>query len=64
MEDNRARLEAAGLRVRRLEPLPVVELGGQRVAVSHMNFYLCNGAAIVLERWKSIPPKGDGRLPS
>jgi agmatine deiminase len=47
MEDNRARLETAGLRVRRLGPLPVVELGGQRVAVSHMNFYVCNGAVVV-----------------
>jgi agmatine deiminase len=47
MEDNRERLEAAGLRVRRLEPLPVVDVGGEPVAVSHMNFYLCNGAVIV-----------------
>src|SRR3954451_7739493 len=47
MEDNRERLEAAGLRVRRLEPLPSVELAGERIAVSHMNFYLCNGAVIV-----------------
>jgi agmatine deiminase len=47
MEDNRERLEAAGLRVRRLEPLPQLVLAGKPVAVSHMNFYLCNGAAIV-----------------
>jgi agmatine deiminase len=47
MEDNRARLEAAGLTVRRLDPLPHVELAGEPVAVSHMNFYLCNGGVVV-----------------
>jgi hypothetical protein len=44
---NRERLEAAGVRVRRLEPLPHVVLAGERIAVSHMNFYLCNDAVIV-----------------
>ena len=47
MEDNRARLEAAGLVVRTLDVLPHVEVGGERVVMSHMNFYLCNGAVIV-----------------
>lgn len=47
MEVNRERLEAAGLAVRRLEVLPFVEVGGEDVAVSHMNFYLANGAVIV-----------------
>jgi agmatine deiminase len=47
MEDNRERLEAAGLTVRRLDVLPFVELAGARVAVSHINHYLCNGAVIV-----------------
>ena len=47
MEDNRERLEAAGLIVRRLGPLPHVELAGEPVAVSHMNFYLCNGGVVV-----------------
>jgi agmatine deiminase len=47
MEDNRRRLEAAGLTVRRLQSLPEVEVEGLRVAVSHMNFYLCNGGVIV-----------------
>lgn len=47
MEDNRRRLEDADMAVRRLDPLPEVEVHGMRVAVSHMNFYLCNGAVIV-----------------
>jgi agmatine deiminase len=47
MEDNRERLEAAGLTVRRLEGLPEVEVEGMRIAVSYMNFYVCNGAVIV-----------------
>jgi agmatine deiminase len=47
MEDNRARLEAAGLTVRRLDVLPHVEVAGAPVAVSHMNFSLCNGGVVV-----------------
>jgi agmatine deiminase len=47
MEDNRARLEAAGLAVRTLGVLPHVEVQGERVVASHMNFYLANGAVIV-----------------
>ncbi|MDX6640502.1 MAG: agmatine deiminase, partial [Solirubrobacteraceae bacterium] len=47
MEDNRERLEAAGLTVHRLDPLPHVGLAGEQVAVSHMNFYLCNGGVVV-----------------
>jgi agmatine deiminase len=47
MEVNRERLEAAGLRVRRLEVLPFVDVADEAVAVSHMNFYLANGAVIV-----------------
>ena len=47
MEDNRERLEAAGIAVRRLPVLPFVEVAGEEIAVSHMNFYLANGAVIV-----------------
>ena len=47
MEENRRRLEAAGLKVRRLEGLPHAEVEGQRVVVSYMNFYVCNGGVIV-----------------
>jgi agmatine deiminase len=46
-EDNRARLHAAGIEVMELPYLPYAEVQGERVAVSYMNFYLCNGAAIV-----------------
>ena len=47
MEDNRERLEAAGLTVRRLGVLPFTEVAGERVALSHMNFYLANGVVVV-----------------
>jgi agmatine deiminase len=47
MEVNRERLEAAGLRVTRLDVLPFAEVAGEPVVVSHMNFYLCNGAVVV-----------------
>ena len=47
MEENARRLRAAGVTVRRLDVLPQVELGGEAVTVSHMNFYVCNGAVIV-----------------
>jgi agmatine deiminase len=47
MEENRERLEAAGIAVQRLDVLPFVEVAGEQVAMSHMNFYLANGAVIV-----------------
>jgi agmatine deiminase len=47
MADNRDRLVAAGLEVVDFPVLPSVEVAGETVAVSHLNFYLCNGAAIV-----------------
>lgn len=47
MEANRERLEAAGIAVRRLDVLPFVQVAGEQVAVSQMNFYLCNGGVIV-----------------
>ena len=47
MADNRSRLTAAGLDVVDFPILPTLEVGGERVAVGHLNFYLCNGAAIV-----------------
>jgi agmatine deiminase len=45
--ENRARLEAAGLEVVDFELLPRTARDGEPVAVPYMNFYLCNGAAIV-----------------
>ena len=47
MADNRTRLTAAGLDVVEFPILAAVEVAGEPVAVSHLNLYLCNGAAIV-----------------
>jgi agmatine deiminase len=47
MDENRARLVAAGLEVVDFPILASVEMGGEPVAVAQLNFYLCNGAAIV-----------------
>jgi agmatine deiminase len=47
MADNRSRLVAAGLEVVDFPILPALEIGGEDVAVSHLNFYLCNGGVIV-----------------
>jgi len=44
--ENRARLDAAGLDVIELPFLPYTEVAGENVAVSYLNFYLCNGAVI------------------
>jgi agmatine deiminase len=46
-EENRARLRSAGIDVLELPFLPYVEVGGETVAASYMNLYVCNGAAIV-----------------
>jgi agmatine deiminase len=46
MADNRSRLVAAGLEVVDFPILPALEIGGEDVAVSHLNFYLCNGGVI------------------
>ena len=45
--ENRRRAEAAGLEVLALDRLAYVEVGGERVAVSYLNLYVCNGAVIV-----------------
>jgi agmatine deiminase len=47
MADNRDRALAAGLEVIDFPILPSVEVAGEQVAVGHLNFYLCNGAAVV-----------------
>jgi agmatine deiminase len=46
-EDNRARLSVAGIEVVELPFLPYVEVAGEPVAASYMNFYICNDAVIV-----------------
>jgi agmatine deiminase len=46
MADNHSRLVAAGLDVVEFPILPIVEVAGEETAVSHMNFYLCNGGVV------------------
>jgi agmatine deiminase len=45
--ENARRLQEAGVDVIELPLLPYVEVAGERVAASYLNFYVCNGAAIV-----------------
>jgi agmatine deiminase len=45
--ENRARLRAAGIAVTEMPFLPYIEVAGETVAASYMNFYICNGAVIV-----------------
>jgi agmatine deiminase len=47
MAENRARAEAAGLRVTEMPVLPFAEIDGRQVACPHLNLYVCNGAVIV-----------------
>jgi agmatine deiminase len=47
MADNRERLQAAGLRIVDFPILPSVEVAGEEIAPSHLNFYLCNGGVVV-----------------
>ena len=46
-EENRARLSDAAFEVMELPFLPYSRVQGEHVAASYLNFYLCNGAAIV-----------------
>ena len=46
-EENRARLEAAGIDVLELPLLPYCEVAGERLACGYLNLYLCNRAVIV-----------------
>ena len=47
MADNRARAEAAGLRVTEMPVLPFAEIDGRQVACPHLNLYVCTDAVIV-----------------
>jgi agmatine deiminase len=47
MAENRARAEAAGIRVTDFPVLHRFERGGEAVALTYMNLYVCNGAVIV-----------------
>jgi agmatine deiminase len=46
-EENRSRLERAGIEVVPLAHLPYLEVAGERVAASYLNLYVCNGSVIV-----------------
>jgi agmatine deiminase len=46
-EENRARLEAAGIEVLEMPYLPYGRVAGEAVAVGYMNSYICNDAVIV-----------------
>lgn len=46
-EENRRRLEAAGVAVTPVPYLPYVEVNGEEVVASYLNLYVCNGAVIV-----------------
>jgi len=46
-EENRARLDAAGIAVTEMPHLPYVEVAGEVVAAGYLNFYVCNDALIV-----------------
>jgi agmatine deiminase len=46
-EENRTRLQAAGMDVRELPHLPYVEVAGETVAAGYLNLYVCNGAVVV-----------------
>jgi agmatine deiminase len=46
-EENRIRLEHAGIQVVQLPFLPYLTLEGEIVAASYLNFYICNGGVIV-----------------
>jgi agmatine deiminase len=47
MAENEARLRAAGIDVVAMPWLPRLEVAGEPIAASYMNYYLCNGAVIV-----------------
>lgn len=46
-EENRRRLEAAGVAVTPMPYLPYVEVAGEEVVAGYLNLYVCNGAVIV-----------------
>ena len=46
-EENLERLRGAGIEVFEFPFLAYAEVAGERVAVSYLNFYVCNGAVIV-----------------
>jgi agmatine deiminase len=47
VEENKRRLAAAGIEYSELDVLSYVTVEGEPIAATAMNFYLCNGAAVV-----------------
>jgi agmatine deiminase len=47
VEENKRRLEAAGLTWTAVETLPYAHIEGERVVAPALNFYLCNGGVVV-----------------
>jgi agmatine deiminase len=45
--ENVARLRSAAIEVTEMPWLPYVQVAGEAIAASYMNFYICNGAVIV-----------------
>ena len=45
--DNRDRLEAAGIAVVEVPTLPYADVGGERVPVPYVNWYVANGVVVV-----------------
>jgi agmatine deiminase len=45
-QENRRRLGDAGVEVTEVPWLPYVEVGGEQIAASYLNFYLCNGGVV------------------
>jgi agmatine deiminase len=46
-QENRARLQAAGISVTELPWLPYERVAGEEIAAGYLNFYICNRAVIV-----------------
>ena len=47
MAENARRARAAGLRVHEFPPLARIEVAGEPVGLSYLNFYVCNGGVVV-----------------
>jgi agmatine deiminase len=45
-EENRARLEAAGVSITEMPHLPYETVAGERIAAGYLNFYICNRGVI------------------
>ena len=60
--DNRGRLQEAGIGVIEIGHLPRTEVAGEPVAVSYLNFYVCNDAVIVPVCGDAHDPEALGRI--